>query len=195
MLGTAPVARAAIAPRTSPRSAAQQIGVARRCATRWSVISIGRYSATSSAIVLRGICVSRQTACRLARVPERRKTLLRAWGSPPAEQAAAIWRATPTPHTPTRPAHKSTLLLESSLRQTSHHSLVSKLGSSILSSFARYLATMPGVLKPEFSKLQITELHPTFVAEIEGVDFTQPIPDDVFAEILAASAKVSRASS
>lgn len=54
---------------------------------------------------------------------------------------------------------------------------------------------MPGILKPEFSKIQIKELHPTFVAEVEGVDFTQPIPDDVFEEILAASAKVSRISS
>lgn len=62
-------------------------------------------------------------------------------------------------------------------------------------SFRLNLATMPGILKPEFSKIQIKELHPTFVAEVEGVDFTQPIPDDVFEEILAASAKVSRTSS
>ena len=41
----------------------------------------------------------------------------------------------------------------------------------------------------EFRHLRIKELHPTFAAEIEGVDFTTAIPDDVFAEILAASAK------
>ena len=50
---------------------------------------------------------------------------------------------------------------------------------------------MPGILKPEFSKIKIKELHPTFAAEVEGVDFSQPVPDDVFEEILAASAKVS----
>lgn len=49
---------------------------------------------------------------------------------------------------------------------------------------------MPGLLVTPFSKLKITELHPTFGAEIEGVDFSQPIPDDIFEEILAASAKV-----
>lgn len=54
---------------------------------------------------------------------------------------------------------------------------------------------MPGLLiDPEidFKTLKINELHPTFAAEIEGVDFSKPIPDDVFNEILAASAKVSR---
>jgi alpha-ketoglutarate-dependent 2,4-dichlorophenoxyacetate dioxygenase len=55
---------------------------------------------------------------------------------------------------------------------------------------------MPGLLidpETEFKTLKIKELHPTFAAEIEGVDFSKPIPDDVFNEILAASAKVSRA--
>lgn len=57
---------------------------------------------------------------------------------------------------------------------------------------------MPGLLlKPdnEFKHVTIKELHPTFAAEIGGVDFSKPIPDDVFAEILAASAKVLLASS
>lgn len=52
---------------------------------------------------------------------------------------------------------------------------------------------MPGlVLTPEvqFKTIQIKKLHPTFAAEIEGVDFSKPISDDVFNEILAASAKV-----
>jgi hypothetical protein len=51
---------------------------------------------------------------------------------------------------------------------------------------------MHGLLITPFSKLKVTELHPTFGAEIEGVDFSHPIPDDVFEEILAASAKVGR---
>jgi alpha-ketoglutarate-dependent 2,4-dichlorophenoxyacetate dioxygenase len=34
--------------------------------------------------------------------------------------------------------------------------------------------------------LRITRLHPLFGAEISGVDITRPIPDAVFAEILAA---------
>lgn len=51
---------------------------------------------------------------------------------------------------------------------------------------------MPGILKDRpFDTLKIKELHPTFGAEVEGVDFSKPIPDDVFEEILAASAKVS----
>lgn len=56
---------------------------------------------------------------------------------------------------------------------------------------------MPGILtnEPSFETLRIKELHPIFGAEIEGVDFSQPIPDHVFAEILAASAKVSVANS
>ena len=52
---------------------------------------------------------------------------------------------------------------------------------------------MPGLLltpETDFQTLQIKKLHPTFAAEIEGVDFSKPIPDDVFREILAASAKV-----
>ena len=52
---------------------------------------------------------------------------------------------------------------------------------------------MPGIMSPdrEFKHLTIKELHPTFAAEIDGVDFSKDIPHDVFNEILAASAKVS----
>ena len=50
-------------------------------------------------------------------------------------------------------------------------------------------ASMPGILKHDFKHIEVKELHPTFAAEIEGVDFGN-ITDDVFAEILAASAKV-----
>ena len=53
---------------------------------------------------------------------------------------------------------------------------------------------MPGLLltpETDFKTLKIKKLHPTFAAEIDGVDFSKPIPDDVFREVLAASAKVS----
>lgn len=63
----------------------------------------------------------------------------------------------------------------------------------VWSSQVRSADTMPGLLltpETEFKTLQIKKLHPTFAAEIEGVDFSKPIPDDVFNEILAASAKV-----
>lgn len=52
---------------------------------------------------------------------------------------------------------------------------------------------MPGLLltpETEFKTLRFKKLHPTFAAEVDGVDFSAPIPDDVFHEILAASAKV-----
>ena len=54
---------------------------------------------------------------------------------------------------------------------------------------------MPGLLltpETDFKILNIKKLHPTFAAEVEGVDFSKPLPDDVFREILAASAKVNR---
>lgn len=41
-----------------------------------------------------------------------------------------------------------------------------------------------------YKHIQVKELHPTFGAEVFGVDFSQPVPDDVFADILAAIAKV-----
>ncbi|EME86877.1 uncharacterized protein MYCFIDRAFT_151887 [Pseudocercospora fijiensis CIRAD86] len=41
----------------------------------------------------------------------------------------------------------------------------------------------------ERGKLTITELHPWFAAEVRGIDFSKQIPDDIFAEILAAIAK------
>lgn len=39
--------------------------------------------------------------------------------------------------------------------------------------------------------LSITELHPTFAAEISGVDFSKPISEEVFKEIYAAITKVT----
>jgi alpha-ketoglutarate-dependent 2,4-dichlorophenoxyacetate dioxygenase len=48
---------------------------------------------------------------------------------------------------------------------------------------------MPGLVAP-FTHITITELHPTFGAEISGVDFSRPVEKDVFQEILAAISKV-----
>lgn len=44
--------------------------------------------------------------------------------------------------------------------------------------------------EPEFKTLTIKKLHPTFGAEVEGVDF-QNLSDEQFNEIFAAMAKVS----
>jgi len=46
----------------------------------------------------------------------------------------------------------------------------------------------------EYKHVQIKELHPTFGAEVFGVDFSQPVSDEVFADILAAITKVSLSS-
>ena len=43
---------------------------------------------------------------------------------------------------------------------------------------------------PTFKTLTFTKLHPTFGAEVSGVDFTQSIPNDVFQEMQWAMAKV-----
>ena len=47
--------------------------------------------------------------------------------------------------------------------------------------------------EPEFKTLTVNKLHPTFAAEVEGVDF-QNLSDEQFEEILMAMAKVSFAS-
>lgn len=41
-----------------------------------------------------------------------------------------------------------------------------------------------------FKHIIIKEIHPTFAAEVRGVDFSSPVADDVFAEILSAITKV-----
>lgn len=50
---------------------------------------------------------------------------------------------------------------------------------------------MPGVLttEPTFNHIKIKELHPTFGAEISGVDFSKPLSEKVFQEIYAAVTK------
>ena len=51
---------------------------------------------------------------------------------------------------------------------------------------------MPGLLQePQFKHFTIKEISPTFAAEVEGVDFSQDIPQEVFDEILKAIANVS----
>lgn len=58
---------------------------------------------------------------------------------------------------------------------------------------ASLLITMPGAIEQRealYKKISIRELHLTFGAEISGVDFSSPLPEDVFAEILSAITKV-----
>lgn len=43
---------------------------------------------------------------------------------------------------------------------------------------------------PHKEHLELIELHPTFGAEVRGIDFSQPIPEDIFSEIQAAITKV-----
>lgn len=43
----------------------------------------------------------------------------------------------------------------------------------------------------QFKHIIVKPLHPTFGAEISGIDFSQPVPDEVFTEVLAAVTKVS----
>jgi len=54
---------------------------------------------------------------------------------------------------------------------------------------------MPGLIEqqPEtaFKQISVQNLHPTFGAQISGVDFSSPLSDEVFAEVLAAITKVS----
>ncbi|KAI1620289.1 alpha-ketoglutarate-dependent 2,4-dichlorophenoxyacetate dioxygenase [Exophiala viscosa] len=48
---------------------------------------------------------------------------------------------------------------------------------------------MPHATVPEYQHIQVTELAPTFGAEVSGIDFTKPVPPEVFQEISDASAK------
>src|SRR5277367_6647386 len=41
--------------------------------------------------------------------------------------------------------------------------------------------------KPQYKHIQITHLHPTFVAEVSGVDWSQPVPKEVCDEIADAA--------
>jgi alpha-ketoglutarate-dependent 2,4-dichlorophenoxyacetate dioxygenase len=54
---------------------------------------------------------------------------------------------------------------------------------------------MPGLLDSnedsDFKIIKIEKLHETFGAQISGVDFSNPISDEIFHEILDAITKVS----
>lgn len=41
-----------------------------------------------------------------------------------------------------------------------------------------------------FKHIIVKEIHPTFAAEVRGIDFSSPLTDDAFGEILAAITKV-----
>lgn len=49
---------------------------------------------------------------------------------------------------------------------------------------------MPHATAAEYQHIQVTELAPTFGAEVSGIDFSKPVEPHVFAEVLDASAKV-----
>lgn len=52
------------------------------------------------------------------------------------------------------------------------------------------MSTLP--LTSSCQYIDIAELHPTFGAEIHGVDFTHPVDEKVFDEILSAVNQVDR---
>ena len=41
-----------------------------------------------------------------------------------------------------------------------------------------------------YQHIWVKELHPTFGAEVFGIDFSKPVPPEVFAEVKAAITKV-----
>jgi hypothetical protein len=52
-------------------------------------------------------------------------------------------------------------------------------------------ATIPGrIQESPYSRIAVKELHPTFGAEISGIDFSQPVDDETFREVLEAISKV-----
>ena len=51
---------------------------------------------------------------------------------------------------------------------------------------------MPHATESEFDHIRVKQLAPTFGAEVTGVDFSKPVPPDIFAEIHRAITQVSR---
>ena len=49
---------------------------------------------------------------------------------------------------------------------------------------------MPHATVPEYQHIQVTELGPTFGAEVSGIDFSKPVEPAVFKEVLDATVKV-----
>jgi|ERR1700722_8847164 hypothetical protein len=57
-----------------------------------------------------------------------------------------------------------------------------------------FVFTMPHAASDDdndFKHIQVKELHPTFGAEVHSVDFSKPVPEDVFSEIYKTITKVS----
>ena len=54
-----------------------------------------------------------------------------------------------------------------------------------------FTSSMPGIItNSPFHHITVKKLHPTFGAEISGIDFSKPIGDETFAEVLTAISKV-----
>ena len=56
-----------------------------------------------------------------------------------------------------------------------------------------FVFTMPHAMSDDdndFKHIQVKELHPTFGAEVHSIDFSKPVPEDVFSEIYKAITKV-----
>ncbi len=56
-----------------------------------------------------------------------------------------------------------------------------------------FIAPMPHATTNDehaFKLIRVKELHPTFGAEVQGVDFSKPVSADVFSEIYKAITKV-----
>lgn len=49
---------------------------------------------------------------------------------------------------------------------------------------------MPHATEPKYQHISVTPVGPTIGAEVSGVDFSRPVPADVFQEILDAITKV-----
>jgi hypothetical protein len=70
-------------------------------------------------------------------------------------------------------------------------------GDTLLAAFVvtqHFVFTMPHTTSDDdndFKHIRVRRLHPTFGAEVHGVDFSKPVPEDVFSEIYKAITKVS----
>ena len=49
---------------------------------------------------------------------------------------------------------------------------------------------MPHATEPVYAHIKVTPLATAFAAEVSGVDFCKPVPDEIFQEILSAITKV-----
>ena len=46
------------------------------------------------------------------------------------------------------------------------------------------------LLDPQYQTLSVKELHPTFAAEVHGVNFSKELSDEAFKDVVAVLAKV-----